>query len=53
MALTVPGLVYYAKSLPPAVRGNRTLFFQSADEHVALAYLAHVTAPRHEQSASR
>jgi hypothetical protein len=41
VAFTIPGLIYFAKGLPGAIRGNRGLFFQTANEHAALTFLAH------------
>jgi hypothetical protein len=41
LAFTIPGLINLAKGLPSAIRGNQTLFFQTANEHAALTFLAH------------
>jgi hypothetical protein len=40
LIFTVPGLAYFAKSFPDAVRGNRVLFFMPGREHAALGFLA-------------
>lgn len=45
LLFTVPGLAYYAKSFPDAVRGNRLLFFLPAPEHAALDFLARERRP--------
>ncbi len=41
LAFTMPGLVKFATRLAPTVRANDNLFWQTADEHAALDFLAH------------